>query len=481
MSIAKIRLRNFRGFSKAILDLKPLTVLLGPNSSGKSSFSHPLATMSHCQRLYSGRRDASLTPRNANEADSWPIDLGSYDDLVTSGSKERVYVDLLTSEGWVEFGFGLVPSSPAHLWLSYIASPQNIDVTTIPSDAREVTSDSGPTRVSAGFSKSEVRPDASLLGEATDTRLLLERINEQQWRQGGQDVLVGLNGLLPVALQHSSGTELKLNFQALREVNLLLENLVYLRASRKRPSRGYSHFRGESHSVGYAGERTASVLFNRGNQVEKFISPPRHVSGTSEKMDAMRWSEEDVSLQRALANWLEHLHLGKTVEALESLRYGSEYIDVRVALAAGGPTRDLTEVGFGLSQAIPVIVAALLQPRGSLLIVDLPEAHLHPGPQAEIADLFCSLAMCGRSALIETHSEMFFHRLRLRAAAQPELMDRIAVYFVDAPKPDGTCSAPRRVGLNFEEELEWPAGFLQEALDSELQINSIRQTRTKHD
>jgi predicted ATPase len=480
MSISKVRLRNFRGFSDETLDLKPLTVLLGPNSSGKSSFSHPLAAASHCQRLYSGRRDASLTPRNASEADGWPIDLGSYDDLVTSGSKDRVYIDLLTTEGWVEFGFGLVPSSPEDLGLSHIASPQNIDVT-VPIDVREASTEHLTGEIPSGVSTSEVRPESPPSVEARDTRLKLERINEQQWRHSGENALVGLNGLLPIALQHSSGTELKLNFQALKEVSVLLENLVYLRASRKRPSRGYSHFRGERHSVGYAGERTASVILNRGNQVEQFISPPARVSDTSQDDTGLTWRLREASFQQALAEWLEYLQLAKTVEALESLRYGPEYIDVRVALGAGRPTRDLTEVGFGVSQVMPVIVAALLQPLNSLLMVDLPEAHLHPRPQADIADLFCSLAMHGRSALVETHSEMFFHRLRLRAAMQPELMHRIAVYFVDAPKPDGTCSRPRRVGLGFKDELEWPAGFLQEALDSELLINSVRQTRMKHD
>src|SRR5258708_10680804 len=117
MSISKTRSRNFRGFRNESLAIKPLTVLLGPNSSGKSSFSHPLAAISHCQKLYEGRRDASLTPRTAREAEEWPIDLGGYSDLVTSGSAEKIFFDLLTSEGWVEFGFGGIPSSPNDLCL----------------------------------------------------------------------------------------------------------------------------------------------------------------------------------------------------------------------------------------------------------------------------------------------------------------------------------------------------------------------------
>src|SRR5690348_4930879 len=75
MTTEKIRLQNFRGYSDVPLRLKPLTVLLGANSSGKSSFSQPLAALSHCQSLYEGRRDASLTPRTAIEAAEWPVDL----------------------------------------------------------------------------------------------------------------------------------------------------------------------------------------------------------------------------------------------------------------------------------------------------------------------------------------------------------------------------------------------------------------------
>lgn len=71
---------------------------------------------------------------------------------------------------------------------------------------------------------------------------------------------------------------------------------------------------------------------------------------------------------------------------------------------------------------------------------------------------------------------MFFHRLRLRAAQDPELMTKIAVYFIDAPT-DGGCSTPRAVGLGYEEELRWPEGFLQEAWETETQISAVREAQ----
>ena len=490
MSIQAIRLRNFRGFRDVSLHLKPLTVLLGPNSSGKSSFSHPLAALAHCQRAYSGTRNASLTPENVEKASQWPIDLGGYRDLVTSGCDEKIYVNLLASEGWVEFGFGRVPTAADDLWFSHMAYPRNLD--------SKITEGQGANSsvtipLSVDLSKQilsvptvnstvDVGPgiNASLQPE-DDTKLLLERINEQDWTYQGEIPTLGLDGLFPLNLTRPNGAEIKFNSKAVVEIRSLLQDLTYLRASRERPIRGYARARSEQKFIGYAGEKVASVLLNRGDQEGRFVSPPPPISAIRKKDFQIGWQERVTTLQDATSEWLEHLGLAGHAQVSGSERYGSEHVDIRVTLQSGGKSRDITEVGFGISQVLPVIVGALLQAKSSLFIVDLPEAHLHPRPQAEIADLFCSLAMCGRSALVETHSEMFFHRLRLRAAMDPELMKRIAVYFVDAPNADGTCRPPREVGLSFDEELTWPAGFLQEALESEIQIKSVRKAQAKHD
>lgn len=151
--------------------------------------------------------------------------------------------------------------------------------------------------------------------------------------------------------------------------------------------------------------------------------------------------------------------------------------DLQLRVAPNGQSpHDITEIGFGVSQVIPVLVAGLLQPKDSLFIVDLPEAHLHPRPQGAIADFFCSLALAGKTSLVETHSEMFFHQLRLRAAMDPRLMENIAVYFIDRPV-DGICSKPRLVDLGYEGELQWPEGFLQEAWETESSISAVREAQ----
>jgi hypothetical protein len=72
---------------------------------------------------------------------------------------------------------------------------------------------------------------------------------------------------------------------------------------------------------------------------------------------------------------------------------------------------------------------------------------------------------------------MFFHRLRLRASQNRELLDKIAVYFFDEASPQGGCADPRLIGLDFKDELKWPKGFLQEGWEMEEQINAFREAR----
>jgi len=122
-------------------------------------------------------------------------------------------------------------------------------------------------------------------------------------------------------------------------------------------------------------------------------------------------------------------------------------------------------------------MCGLLQRENSLFVVDLPEAHLHPRPHAPLADFFCALALTGRWSVVETHSDLFFHQLRLRVAQEPELRDMIRVYFVDQPGDDNECVHPRRIDLDVHGQLNWPKGFMQEGW--ELENNILRARHPK--
>jgi len=470
MNIKAIRLRNFRGFRDARIELKPLTVLIGPNSAGKSSFGQALAALAYAHRAYASTPQASLTPP-PNRVEDWPVDLGTTSDLRTKGAEGPVKIELETISGLVELGFGGMLHND-DLFLSYAA---------LPSSAQSLPGKSHQQAV-ASVPKGQISGVVPLEGTfheisaTTDLKqvIQIQKINERTWREGTTEVSVIIDGLIVKAVQHMTGTPRQNSTAANDAVRAFLEKLTYLRANRKRPSRGYSDGNHPFQPIGYSGEWTPTILFEKGPEHVTYLEPPVIPNSVDEaKKNEIEWKTKNSTLLAALIDWLGRLELASHVEVKQS--GASKDLHVRVA-PKGQTPHDITEIGFGVSQVIPVLVAGLLQPKDSLLIVDLPEAHLHPRPQSSIADFFCSLALSGQTALVETHSEMFFHRLRLRAAQDPSLMDKIAVYFIDAPK-DGVCSPPRLVGLRQEDYLRWPEGFLQEAWEMETQIKAVRKAR----
>lgn len=473
MSIDAIRLRNFRGFERAEIELKPLTVLLGPNSSGKSSFGHALAAMSHSQGLFGRTSRLTLTPDSVEDGRTWPIDLGRLADLRTTGCADKVYVGLRTMDGWVEMGFGLEGVVP-ELELTSLAHPTGIDATAVAPVRAADPAPSDPaatTTVPMHDVRAAVIPPA---GQVT-----IERVNEQRWIESDSkaDVRPWFGGLLLLELQRLVGlpgqfTGIQVSGSARDAVERMLSQLVYLRAVRERPLRGYG-VRPRGTGCGYGGEWAATVLREHVKDVPLVRPPPDSLLATPADALEAPWERCEAPLATTTAFWLSHLGLARSASADE---IAGRLLSIRFSLREGEPPRDVTEVGFGLSQVLPVLVAGATLPPGGTIVVDLPEAHLHPAPQAALADFFCALVLSGRRAVVETHSELFFHQLRLRAEMSADLRRAIGVYFIDQPH-DGRCSPPRPVGLEAEDELSWPVGFLQEGWRIETVVQALRDAR----
>lgn len=145
---------------------------------------------------------------------------------------------------------------------------------------------------------------------------------------------------------------------------------------------------------------------------------------TQEKWKKLGWSGYseflhppiDTSKSDLIDIWVKRLNLGKRVSVkyiYTSMGTGS----AQVMVDTGTNERHISNVGFGFSQVLPVIVESVLASKGSLVIIEQPELHLHPRAQAEIADLFISTCQDNENRfLIETHSEHILLRLRRRIA-----------------------------------------------------------------
>lgn len=113
----------------------------------------------------------------------------------------------------------------------------------------------------------------------------------------------------------------------------------------------------------------------------------------------------------------------------------SEPFQVQVRKGGGGlkgPWRNLIDVGYGVSQVLPVLTELLQPDAPQLSLWQQPEVHLHPSAQAALATFFCSLAANSKQLIIETHSDYLIDRVRMdvrdgRTALKPE--DVSILYF----------------------------------------------------
>ena len=78
-----------------------------------------------------------------------------------------------------------------------------------------------------------------------------------------------------------------------------------------------------------------------------------------------------------------------------------------------GAKRNLTDVGYGVSQVLPVITELLRDKAARQFLLQQPEVHLHPSAQAALGTLFCEVAAGGRQLIVETHSDHLMDRVRM--------------------------------------------------------------------
>jgi len=132
-----------------------------------------------------------------------------------------------------------------------------------------------------------------------------------------------------------------------------------------------------------------------------------------------------------------------------------------------GVHRDLTTIGVGASQLLPVLVAGLTVPVGSIVMIEQPELHLHPKVQSRLADFFL-YARPGVKFLIETHSEYLITRIRRRVAEGKVVPAIVRVMF--AEQHQGATSV-RTLGMSEFGDFEvWPDGFFDAQDDDSLEI-----------
>nr|WP_305137608.1 DUF3696 domain-containing protein [uncultured Schaedlerella sp.] len=132
--------------------------------------------------------------------------------------------------------------------------------------------------------------------------------------------------------------------------------------------------------------------------------------------------------------------------------------------------------GFGISYVLPVILTGLTAIKGSVFLVENPEAHLHPKGQSHIGYFLAAMACAGIQVIVETHSEHVLNGIRIAALKNAMKPEDISVNFFSIKETNGNVRhTVEKINLNDRMDLEsWPEGFLDQ---EEEDLRTLRELR----
>lgn len=244
-----------------------------------------------------------------------------------------------------------------------------------------------------------------------------------------------------------------------------LKDLRYLGPLRAIPPRILEHGRSVYEALGSAGSSTWEELFGADEKTLSSINewmknPERLNSGYEVKIK--RYKEFDSSQGEALDPDL-------VIDILQSL---PERTRMLLLKTDAGLELSFRDVGTGISQVMPVVIASLVS-RGHLVAIEQPELHIHPALQVNLADLFISRIQDEKALLflLETHSEHLILRMlrRIRETSENKLPpgapslkpDQVSVLHIE-PENGTVRVSPLRIDDNGDFIDRWPRGFFSE-------------------
>ncbi len=231
-------------------------------------------------------------------------------------------------------------------------------------------------------------------------------------------------------------------------------NFQYLKADRAAPNVSYPkshHVVSERRFLGTRGEFTAHFLNEfRDQPISSSLQNPKEAApGLLSQANA----------------WMQTLSPGVSIDVAEVPRTDFVRLDYSYGGSAGISSSNLfrpTNVGFGLTYVLPVVVACLALPKGSWILIENPEAHLHPQGQSAMGELIARAVAAGVTIVVETHSDHLLNGIRIAVKEHAIEPDKVGLNFfrrpIGASEPSHEQPKISETGrLNV-----WPDGFFDQ-------------------
>lgn len=408
--LTELKLSNFKAWSQPDpIALKPVTMLLGTNSSGKSSLIQSLLLLK--QTVQSPDRTIHLN-----------LGGDEVNDLFNFGDFDNVLFHAATSPRQFSLGFSFKAPKGSRIdegeFFGVYGQTSSGSVA-----VQEVLLATGARRFRA------VRREKGAYSMLVD--------QEVQPRGKGRNFAPERSIAFPAeaiaCLQHDGALVEDLSLAIRRE----LENIAYLGPLRRKPERDYVWNKSRPGEVGSDGHRAVDVLLS----------------------SALSKGETQSEVIQGVSTWLKRMTLAEKLEVRQigrSTRY-------EVVVHRQGVAANLRDVGIGISQVLPVLTLAYFAPQGSTILLEEPEIHLHPLAQSVLAELFVEVSKKRKvQFIVETHSEHLFRRMQTLIARQTVTIDQAAMYFVQR---DGAAAKLLPLAIDeYGRVVNWPPQFFGDAL-----------------
>ena len=435
--LKQLRIKNFKGWKDTgTIRMAPISLFFGANSSGKSSIGQFLMMLK--QTVESPDRKAVFYPGGKNSA----VQLGSYQEMVFhrdpankisfdyrwSLPETLKFKDPLT--GQIFTGDDLDFSGEVEL---SDATKHLLQVSHFKYRLLEEDTQSLSIELSRKLDKREY--------VASTEQYALVRKKMRAWALKDVVRFYGFPDEVVAYYQNAAFVQ---------ELNLahekLFNSICYLGPLRTKTERLYTWGGITPESVGFSGENTvAAILAARDRKISLGYRRPA------------KPLEEIIALKLKEMGLIEEFKVNPISEQRQ------EY-EVKVRTKGSRDWVDLPDVGFGISQVLPVLVQCFYAPAGSIILMEQPEIHLHPNAQSALADVMIDVINARENGVdrdiqlvIETHSEHFLRRLQRRIAEDVVAQRKVSAYFANITKTPATLE-PLQIDI-FGHIRNWPENF----------------------
>lgn len=206
-------------------------------------------------------------------------------------------------------------------------------------------------------------------------------------------------------------------------------------------------------SVGALGENTVNLLHHKGNEKVNEVVLIGYCKMFNENIDELSWTIEDNTNY-----WVDKIFQGAKV-LVEDIK-GEDLLKLRINSDGKSAYFKPTNVGYGFSYSLPIIVAGLIAKPSEILIIENPEAHLHPYAQSILAKFLSIVSASGVQVIVETHSEHILNGLRVAVKDGIVQSEDVNVLYFDSKASGGF----EKIIIDSDGGIDnWPKNFFDQS------------------